>query len=289
MVKAVDNAPSIQHGANRPSIKSLRHYAASASAAPGLAVLRRLVQRCCANMVFRRRLPVAFSRMQLFVAPSATLEYLLPSPHCFDPTLLLAARNYVTPDSIVWDIGANVGAFSIAAAALARNGSVLAIEPDPFLMALIQRTLGLADNSHLNVQTLCAAAGARHEVASFCIARNGRASNYLHVAAGRMTAGGAANMHLVPVLPLDSLLETHAPPNFVKIDVEGAEIEVLSGSTELLNQTRPTILIETGPETAFPVTDLLHGNDYALFSANQTSFDQPIANCESNTIAVPRR
>ena len=48
----------------------------------------------------------------------------------------------------------------------------------------------------------------------------------------------------VPVLPLDSMVKTHRfpAPYLVKIDVEGAGLEVLKGATETLTQTKAVVI-----------------------------------------------
>lgn len=61
--------------------------------------------------------------------------------------------------------------------------------------------------------------------------------------------GGERSRILVPTITLDSLLKRLSPPTFIKIDVEGAEAEVLKGSRRILEEIRPVIYIETGKES----------------------------------------
>jgi len=75
-----------------------------------------------------------------------------------DPLLYEMAEELVKPGSVVWDVGANVGLFSICAAARSgRSGQVLAIEPDFWLANLINRTaqqLGASQYECAHVEVL---------------------------------------------------------------------------------------------------------------------------------------
>jgi FkbM family methyltransferase len=59
---------------------------------------------------------------------------------------------------------------------------------------------------------------------------------------------------VVPVVPIDDLTLT---PDFVKIDVEGSEIQVLRGMTATIERCKPVFMIEFDPEQAASIADLL--------------------------------
>ena len=107
-----------------------------------------------------------------------------------DPLLFQLVRQFVKQGATVWDIGANVGLFSFAAAALAgESGSVLAIEPDPWLASLMNRTAGRPVPGHAPVSILSLAISDRLALSQLHIAKRGRASNFL-AGAGRSETGG---------------------------------------------------------------------------------------------------
>jgi hypothetical protein len=72
----------------------------------------------------------------------------------------------------------------------------------------------------------------------------------------------------VPVLSLDNYLEISAMrPNLVKIDVEGAELEVLRGARRMLIEARPVVLVEIHDRGAVhqaEVRQVLRGCGYAI-------------------------
>jgi FkbM family methyltransferase len=64
---------------------------------------------------------------------------------------------------------------------------------------------------------------------------------------------------VVPVVPIDDLILS---PDFVKIDVEGFEIEVLRGMTATIERCKPVFMIEFDPRRAAAMADILSPFDY---------------------------
>jgi FkbM family methyltransferase len=255
----------------------------------GVILLRRLVERLSRGRVFVRRLPGEFASARLYVTPDAALAFLKPGAAAYDTALLNFASEFVQRDHVVWDIGANVGVFTFAAAhRTGPGGTVIAVEPDLFLASLIRRSARLKANAHLNVQVLSTALANEASVATFLIAARGRASNALESAGGRSQAGGVREKQLVPTLTVDLLLQYLPAPHAMKIDVEGAEMMVFSGATRLLTDVRPVIYVEVGDEYHQSLAQLLHQHNYVLFDGDvPPETRKPIQTCTFNTLACP--
>lgn len=96
-----------------------------------MTAFRRLAERLSRGRVLKRHLPREFGGGSVYVTPDAALRFWRQNLYKADPMLFDAARELVRPGDVVWDVGANVGLFSFATAALAGpTGQVLAIEPD---------------------------------------------------------------------------------------------------------------------------------------------------------------
>ena len=77
--------------------------------------------------------------------------------------------------------------------------------------------------------------------------------------------------------------------DFLKIDVEGAEFEVLLGARHVLERDRPIVLCEIGVSVAEKVTEFLQELNYVLYDAEESGPKrEPLARATWNTIAVPR-
>src|SRR5690606_4817715 len=74
------------------------------------------------------------------------------------------------------------------------------------------------------------------------------------------------------VVTLDSLIDVYKEvPNFVKLDLQGYEIQALAGATEILKHTE-LMIIEVGLLDAYvdrtsvrDLINLMHGHDYSLY------------------------
>jgi hypothetical protein len=100
--------------------------------------------------------------------------------------------------------------------------------------------------------------------------------------------GGVDEQHLVAAFNLDWLLSKFPMPDVIKIDVEGAELEVLSNQVRMLTEVRPVIVCEVGANTADEITALLTSASYYLFDGEKLLTQAQIVNRATwYTIAIP--
>ena len=164
--------------------------------------------------------------------------------------ILDAANRRVDP-AIFVDVGANIGVMTVYAHLSGCFDGAVAIEPEPFNLALLRRNLaanGLADR----VTVVGAAASDRHQRARLAMSRRNRGAHSLD--AGHVTgrAGGSIE---VETAPLDDLLASAGVAastiGLVKIDVEGHELDVLAGMPGVLAARAPLMIeVTTGPHPA---------------------------------------
>lgn len=250
-------------------------------------MIRSLIEKLCRGRAIRRRLPRGFGSRPIYLSPDSALQYLKPNWAAQSKDLLSAVDRFVTPGMNVWDIGANCGVFALSAAhRVGDRARVLAVEPDPFLASLIQRSAECSVNRSLSLDVLCAAVSDRTGVASLCVAARGRSSNALEQVGHRSEAGGTRKHVQVATVTLDTLLAIGFPPGFVKVDVEGAEGLVLAGAARLLNECRPAIYIEVGRQQSSQVASVFAQFRYRLFDGD-SSDEREVTHCCWNTLAVP--
>ena len=173
--------------------------------------LEAFAEKLSRNRVFLRYLPGDLSAAPIYVSPDASLSHWNPR---LESDLFNLARQFVHPGDTVWDIGANVGLFTIAAAQKAGpQGSVVAIEPDIWLASLLQRS-ALAqrpDAAPINIFPVAVAKAVGLE--TFHIANRNRASNHLASVPEHSQAGGIRETRQVLSITLDWLLDQTSRSN----------------------------------------------------------------------------
>jgi FkbM family methyltransferase len=249
---------------------------------------RLLAERLSHRVVFRRRLPSHFGGGKIFVSPDAGLRHCRPKLAEADPLLFRMVDELVRPGDVVWDVGANVGLFTFAAANRAGSaGQVVAVEADLWLVSLLRRSAERIAAADAKVTVIPAAVSNSVELAKFHIAKRARSANYLE-GAGTVEAGGTRATEYVVTISLDWLLERMPVPNVLKIDVEGLEHRVLAGATRLLSAGVARIWCEVSPTNAEAVAGIFRTAGYEMFYANvDAAKRQPLKRAPFDTLALP--
>lgn len=239
---------------------------------------KRLVASAGHGRSFMRKLPSDLGGCRFPASLEGGTKYLRRDLHRVDPTLTGFARRYVTPGSVVWDIGANVGLFTFVAAGLAGpEGSVLAVEADTWLVGNLRRA-AMRNSGVAAVSVLPVAVSDTVGVAEFIIANATRATNYLRDSGGSSMTGGVRERQLVPTLTLDSLLERFGVPSVIKIDIEGGEPAALRGAAATLSH-RPTLFLEVYDRASDAVHEILAPHRYTYLDASTLEqVDRPTYN-----------
>ncbi len=146
------------------------------------------------------------------------------------------------PGAVLWDIGANVGAYSLYAG---RRGDldVLAFEPSPASYAAL--CANIAENRLDRVRAFCVALGERSGLGILNMSRTYPGSVYSAFEREfDMTGKQLSIERRQPAIGIsaDDLVEIFgvAPPNHIKLDVDSTEVEILRGAARLLRA--PTLL-----------------------------------------------
>jgi FkbM family methyltransferase len=157
---------------------------------------------------------------------------------------------YVKPGMVVYDIGANVGFYTLLASRLVGpSGHVYAFEPLGRNVSYLERHVNL--NRLSNVTIIKAAVSDVNGLARF------RES---HPAMGGLSAAGELE---VETIQIDS--QNFRIPDVMKIDVEGAEQSVLRGSIDTLRRHSPIIFLAThGLKAHHACVSLLSDSGYEL-------------------------
>ncbi len=154
----------------------------------------------------------------------------------YEPDVTAFVTSRLHPGHTFVDIGANLGHFSLLAAAIVEDGQVIAVEPSSRNVVALRTSI--CANELTNVHVLNVAASSTWQLLAFGVSgTNGitqpLASHDLHV-------------EVVQGVPLDDALQVDRL-DLVKVDVEGGEFKALSGLRAHLDRFRPTIVSEFSP------------------------------------------
>jgi FkbM family methyltransferase len=248
---------------------------------------RRFLFRAFSSSYFRRRATTADGIFEVYVSPNSSLKVLDPRKSLVERVHERFIREWVESDAIVWDIGANLGLFAFPAALKARSGQVFGFEPDVELVANLLRSLRLPRNKNLNLLVFCLALSNRDSTANFQVSKFSRAMNKLEGVGGwNESKVVVEELRSVPTMRIDTLLQSLSPPTVIKIDVEGAEMQVLEGGAATISKHRPIILIEGPKELWTQMGTFFRTHDYIMLdgaSKHQIPLEDPVW----DTIAVP--
>jgi len=156
-----------------------------------------------------------------------------------EPVTTELLRQEIKRGMRVVDIGANIGYYTLQAASLVgESGEVIAIEPVPENVSLLR--MNVKANGYQNVRILEAAIGSDDGTAQLYLAAESNWSSLIRRHANQS--------HIdVRLWKLDTLLAEEERVDYIKMDIEGSEAEVINGMIGILRRYRPGMFIEAHP------------------------------------------
>ena len=183
------------------------------------------------------RIPVSTGEFDLFMPREVAANY-RQGP--YEPLTQRSFVESLRPGMTMVDIGAHVGFVTVLSARLVGpSGRVHAFEPSGDNLAYLRRNVAL--NGHGNVTVHAAAVGSESCMREFHLAESSDSNGfYAHPLTGTVRTVRVEQKALDDVIT--------GPVDAVKIDVEGAETEVLDGMRRLLRENpRMTVWAEWNP------------------------------------------
>lgn len=206
-------------------------------------------------------------------------------------------QRLICPGDVVIEVGGHIGYFSILYARLVgAAGKVFVFEPGDNNLPYIRRNLA----GHANAEIIEKAVSDQNGIVKFWLEdlsgqNNSMVENY-HLLEGNIAlAGLGSDVHKrevqVPSITLDTFIEEiqsrGLSPNFIKIDVEGAELFVLKGAKNLLSQRQVPLMVEVTCD-AEPIFDLMTKAGYQMYFENGNELSSA-ATMVGNIFCLPHR
>lgn len=175
---------------------------------------------------------------------------LIETPDYDDAWLYACLKNSKT----MFDVGANVGQWSLVALSCAQVKQVVLVEANWKALAVAADNL-IRNNLSAKARFVGAFAAEKSDASiNFWTVGTGAASSMFQGHA--VTAAKAGSMTTVPTVSLDDLCSGfELCPDLIKIDVEGAEAKVLTGATKLASRNQSRFFIEMHSPPELPMTE----------------------------------
>ncbi|MGC4081741.1 MAG: FkbM family methyltransferase [Vicinamibacterales bacterium] len=183
----------------------------------------------------------------------------------YEPATTALIRSRLAPGDTFVDVGANIGYFTVVGArAVGRTGHVVSFEPVPAVRSALAANLALNGIRDVDVRTEALSSG-EGETAIF----TGPSSDTGLASLRPLSDGGTLT---VRKCRFDDIVDRRRRVRLVKIDVEGAETEVLEGMVETLERDHPDLIVEItdgylreAGSSAEQLVDLLHRLGYTIW------------------------
>lgn len=162
--------------------------------------------------------------------------------------LLLSFLKSIRPGDIVWDVGANTGLYSLFPARIVNaTGWVIAFEPEPKTRRLLERNIALNKINNITVLSYALDRETGMKTLYPSATPNPGSHSFVQRTDYKVKRKGIQ----VNAITGETLIrDKHVPaPNVLKIDVEGAEMNVLQGMASVLQlPTLRMLLVEVHPK-----------------------------------------
>lgn len=213
--------------------------------------------------------------------------YLLQKKIIFNNQIFLTATDYIdsyqkdlspmfswmknigfSNDTEIFDIGANIGVFSLAYASMFQHAEIHAFEPINFIHKQFLKNLQLNPKLSSRIHAHNVGISNCFEQKSLSIPTQAQHERYESTNDIRLFSvfGKGKERFNADFVPLDQWITDHgvANVNFIKIDVEGYEYPVLQGAEETLRSFKPVVMFELNTLT-LTLSDV-SVNDYLSFA-----------------------
>ena len=159
-----------------------------------------------------------------------------------EPALQEILCKHLLPGMVFYDIGANIGFFTLLAARMVgARGKVYTFEADPDVADRLRENV--EKNEFRNVIIVRQAVWSSKGSVTFSRADESQSPD---LGLGRVTSSAVVGEKSieVPCTSVDEFVATEVRPDFIKCDVEGAECEVVAGGQRVLTECRPLMVCE---------------------------------------------
>ena len=228
--------------------------------------------------------------LEIYLFSKDLIDHKILFTGVYEPETNWALQKYLRPGDVVLEAGANSGTETVLISRLVGgHGGVIAFEPVDHVLEKLKNNLRL--NSISNVEVLPIALGAREQDIDFFV----HPIDHPNQGMGSKSMNASLKKIVVTQKTIDSLIESKGIRkfDFLKMDVQGAEFDILMGSQISIKRFTPKIFLEAseGWSNIKEIYDYLAGMNYKVFWLNPACRLEEISISnlkEGNWLALPQ-
>lgn len=192
----------------------------------------------------------------------------------------LSTLNYfINEDDVIVDVGAYIGTHSLAFSNMAPNGKVLSFEARKDIFKILKSNT----DSHHNIEVLNCGLGSGNYTMAIEKVNLDKNENFGGLELKSIDNGDADVIEGVEIKTIDSISLDKV--DFMKVDVEGMEYDVLNGSIDTIERFKPTIFLELNDANhAVNLLDFATKFDYLVFGVTTKVFNKNNFNNNADNI-----
>lgn len=222
---------------------------------------------------------------KMYLAPHGPISLELATKGIWEESETELIKKIVSDGDVVLDLGANIGYYTmIFAKLIGPKGKVFAFEPEPNNFELLKKNLTINGYQNSTIED-AAVSDENGEIKLYL--SEGRATNHRTFHSKSVSK----NFVVVKKVKLDDYFKNNPIRkriSFVKMDVEGSELDALKGMTSILNENKNIkILIEFAPQNirefgAQPsdLLKILRNHGFSLYEVNSENKNLELVNDE---------
>lgn len=195
-----------------------------------------------ADKVYKKRLHDNF---YMLLNPTEHIQQQLFWYGCYENELGDLLKKVLRSNDVFIDIGANIGYFSLLSASISPTVKVISFEPVKDLFKKMTENFSINDSK--NIVAIHAAVGEVNEERELFLS----ASDNQGMSSFHQPENYSGRKEKVEVITIDHWFKTSGLTkiDLIKLDIEGSELAALKGMGSVLEEQRPSLIVEINPET----------------------------------------
>lgn len=192
-------------------------------------------------------------------------------------TVMVSLIRLVGTDDVVYDVGGHIGYTALLFASLARQVHVF--EPGSNNLPYLYENVGSKPNVLVAASAVGAAAGTSLLLVEGLTGQNNTllpSAESFRSSMSNAFVRAKSHWEEVQVTTLDEYSKTASPPDIIKVDVEGLELEVLQGAVRVLRDHVPALMVEVSRHHG-EIAELMTSLGYGMFAENLVDLGQQIS------------